>query len=124
MSIKFYSVKELEKEFTDLKMELRELEREIEYHQQHRSNEPNDMFLPTMEGFAKTSAESFKKLEKRIEEMKKSFEKTIAFFGEDVSDKAAMPSTDEFFGIFATFLQSFSVSGLIIIMLICCISQL
>ena len=34
------------------------------------------------------------------------FERIVVFFGEDPMDT----STDEFFGIFATFLQSFAVS--------------
>ena len=111
------SLKDMEKEFTDLKMELRELEHEIEHHQHHRSSDPNDLFLPTMEGFARSSAGAFERLEKLLKEMRVSFEETMAYFGEDVSDKGAMSSTDEFFGIFGTFLQSFSVSDSISIIL-------
>ena len=47
-------MKELEKEFADLQLELKELEREVDLHQsQKASADPDDLFLPTTEGFVK-----------------------------------------------------------------------
>lgn len=103
-------MKDLEKEFADLQLELRELEREVEYQQSHRSlAEPDDLFLPTTEGFVSSTKMEFDRFEGLIRDMKNKFEETLTYFGEDPTDSTA-PSVDELFGTFATFLQSFSVS--------------
>lgn len=104
-------MKELEKEFVDLQLELKELEREVEYHQLHTSSaNPDDLFLPTTEGFVTSTKVEFDRFEALLKEMKKKFKETLAYFGEDPSDSGA-PSVEEMFGTFAVFLQSFSVSA-------------
>lgn len=104
-------LKELEKEFQDLKSELKEIEWEIEYHQRLPSREPGDCFLLATERFTATAVSAFTKMEALIAEMKAEFEHAVVFFGEDPTDT----STDEFFGIFAAFLQSFNDSHVEII---------
>ena len=104
-------MKELEKEFVDLQLELKELEREVEYHQlQSSSATPDDLFLPTTEGFVTSTKVEFDRFEAALKEMKKKFEETLIYFGEDPSDSSGAPSVEEMFGTFAVFLQSFSVS--------------
>lgn len=105
------SVKELEKEFADLQLELKELEREVEHHQsQSSSAEPDDLFLPTTEGFVNSTKAEFDRFSRLIQDMKKKYEETLVYFGEDPSDSGA-PSIEELFGTFAIFLQSFAVSS-------------
>lgn len=105
-----HSVKEMEKEFADLKLELKELEREVEYHQSRSSPaDPDDLFLPTTEGFVSSTKEEFKKFEELLREMKRKFEDTLVYFGEDAKNSGA-PSIEELFSNFAVFLQSFNVS--------------
>lgn len=104
-------MKELEKEFVDLQLELKELEREVEYHQlQSSSANPDDLFLPTTEGFVTSTKVKFDRFEAALKEMKKKFEETLIYFGEDPSDSGT-PSVEEMFGTFAVFLQSFLVSA-------------
>lgn len=104
------SVRELEKEFADLQLELRELEREVEHHQSQRSSpDPDDLFLPTTEGFVSSTRTEFERFESLIGDMKRKFEETLIYFGEDPKDSGA-PSVEELFGNFAAFLQSFAVS--------------
>ena len=64
------SWKELEKEFLQLKADLWELQQEIEYHKHHPSGEPDDRFVPAMEGFAASTVTSCAKLEALIGQMK------------------------------------------------------
>ena len=64
------SWKELEKEFLQLKADLWELQQEIEYHKHHPSGEPDDRFVPAMEGFAVSTVTSCAKLEALIGQMK------------------------------------------------------
>ena len=105
-----HSVKETEKEFADLKLELKELEREVEYHQSRSSPaDLDDLFLPTTEGFVTSTKEEFKKFEELLREMKKKFEDALVYFGEDAKNSGA-PSIEELFNNFAVFLQSFNVS--------------
>ena len=62
----------MEKEFTDLQLELRELGREIHHHKQNsRAVNAGDLFLPTMEGFAANTAAIFTDVEDLFQEMKK-----------------------------------------------------
>ena len=103
-------MKELEKEFTDLQLELKELEREVDLHQSQRSSaDPDDLFLPTTEGFVSSTRVEFDRFETLIGDMKSKFEETLVYFGEDPKDSGA-PSVEELFGNFAGFLQSFAVS--------------
>ena len=110
MNLHTHSVKETEKEFADLKLELKELEREVEYHQSQSSPaDLDDLFLPTTEGFVSSTKEEFKKFEELLREMKRKFEDTLVYFGEDAKNSGA-PSIEELFNNFAVFLQSFNVS--------------
>ena len=104
-------MKELEKEFADLQLELKELEREVDHHQSQRSSiDPNDFFLPTTEGFVSSTKAEFDRFAGLIGNMKRKFEETLVYFGEDPKDSGA-PSVEELFGNFAAFLQSFAVSS-------------
>ena len=105
-------MKETEKEFADFQLELKELEREVEYHQSQSScADPDDLFLPTTEGFMSSTKDEFKRFEELLKEMKKKFEETLVYFGEDPNNSGA-PSIEELFNNFAVFLQSFTVSVL------------
>ena len=64
------SWKELEKEFLELRSDLSELQKEIEHHRHHHSGEPDDHFVPAMEGFAANTAVTCIKLEALINQMK------------------------------------------------------
>ena len=92
-----------------MKVELKELEKEIEHHQQQDNSDPDDLFLPTMEGFVVKTASSFKRVEGKLSQLKEKFKAMLEYFGEETRDGQLFTSTDEFFGIFSTFLQSFSV---------------
>ena len=103
-------MKELEKDFADLQLELKELEREVDHHQSQGSGgDPDDLFLPTTEGFVSNTRAELEQLEGLINDMKKRFEETLIYFGEDPKDSGA-PTVEELFGNFAAFLQSFAVS--------------
>ena len=103
-------MKELEKEFSDLQLELKELEREVKFHQEQGSSaDPEDLFLPTTEGFVSNTKEEFHRFEVLFKDMKKKFNKALIYFGEDPRD-SGVPSVEEMFGTFAVFLQHFSVS--------------
>lgn len=93
-----------------MQVELKELEREIEYHKAQTTSDPSDLFLPTLEGFLAETGQSFQQLGKLMAEMKVRFRNTLEYFGEDLGDGQPFTSTDEFFGIISAFLQSFSVS--------------
>jgi hypothetical protein len=97
-----------------MKLELKELEKEIELHQQQQQedSDPNDLFLPTLEGFVVETANSFQKLEELLVQMRERFVGLLEYFGEETTgDGKPFTSTDEFFGVFSVFMQSFSVSG-------------
>ena len=64
------SLKELEKNFSDLKAELWELQQEIMHHRVHPSRERDDLFLPSMEEFTSVTSAAFTELEELIERMK------------------------------------------------------
>lgn len=102
-------MKELEKDFADLQLELKELEREVDHHQSQGSGDPDDLFLPTTEGFVSSTRAEFERLEGLIDDMKRKFEETLVYFGEDPKDSGA-PTVEELFGNFSAFLQSFAVS--------------
>ena len=86
----------------------------MDYHQsQQRSgsggSDPDDLFLPTTEGFVSSTRSKFERFEELIDEMKRKFEETLVYFGEDPKDSGA-PTVEELFGNFSAFLQSFAVS--------------
>ena len=95
-----------------MKLELKELEKEIEHHQQEDDHDPQDLFLPTLEGFVVETAKSFQQLEDLLSQMRERFRGLLEYFGEETTgDGKSFTSTDEFFGIFSVFMQSFSVSS-------------
>uniref|UniRef100_A0AAY4ALF8 Dishevelled associated activator of morphogenesis 2 n=1 Tax=Denticeps clupeoides TaxID=299321 RepID=A0AAY4ALF8_9TELE len=93
---------ELEKEVYNIKSGLKALEAELHY-QQSRVRDRGDKFVPVVSDFITVASFSFSELEDLLNEAK---DKVIALkhFGEE----QGLIQPDEFFGIFDTFLQSFS----------------
>ncbi|XP_069624418.1 disheveled-associated activator of morphogenesis 2 isoform X1 [Ranitomeya imitator] len=94
---------ELEKEVHNIKNGLRAVESELDYQQRHY-RDPEDRFVPVMGDFITVASFSFSELEDLLSEARDKFTKAMKHFGE--SEGKMQP--DEFFGIFDTFLQSFS----------------
>ncbi|XP_077341514.1 disheveled-associated activator of morphogenesis 2 [Lithobates pipiens] len=94
---------ELEKEVHNIKNGLRAVEAELEYQKRHY-REAGDRFVPVMGDFITVASFSFSELEDLLSEARDKFSKAMKHFGE--VDGRMQP--DEFFGIFDTFLQSFS----------------
>ncbi|CAN2391180.1 activator of morphogenesis 2 [Pristimantis euphronides] len=94
---------ELEKEVHNIKNGLRAVESELEYQKRHY-RDPEDRFVPVMSDFITVASFSFSELEDLLSEARDKFAKAMKHFGE--SEGRMQP--DEFFGIFDTFLQSFS----------------
>ncbi|XP_050057795.1 disheveled-associated activator of morphogenesis 1-like isoform X3 [Aphis gossypii] len=95
------SLAELEKDMSQLRNNLKEVEREIEF-QRVQPAVPGDMFLPVMKEFLTTVTCKFSELEDLFQDMKTRFDRTVRFFGEDNS--TIQP--DDFFGIFDSFLTA------------------
>ncbi|XP_069464849.1 disheveled-associated activator of morphogenesis 2 isoform X1 [Ambystoma mexicanum] len=98
---------ELEKEVHNIKNGLKAVEAELDY-QKRRMRESGDRFVPVMSDFITVASFSFSELEDLLNEAKDKFAKALKHFGE--SEGKMQP--DEFFGIFDTFLQSFSEAKL------------
>ncbi|XP_069810931.1 disheveled-associated activator of morphogenesis 2 isoform X1 [Dendropsophus ebraccatus] len=94
---------ELEKEVHNIKNGLRAVEAELDYQRRHY-RDPEDRFVPVMSDFITVASFSFSELEDLLSEARDKFAKAMKHFGE--SEGKMQP--DEFFGIFDTFLQSFS----------------
>ncbi|XP_015212886.1 disheveled-associated activator of morphogenesis 2 isoform X1 [Lepisosteus oculatus] len=94
---------ELEKEVYSIKSGLKALEAELHY-QQSRIQELGDKFVLVVSDFITVASFSFSELEEQLSEAKDKFSKALKHFGED--EGRLQP--DEFFGMFDTFLQSFS----------------
>ncbi|KAM4041714.1 disheveled-associated activator of morphogenesis 2 isoform 3-T4 [Anomaloglossus baeobatrachus] len=94
---------ELEKDVHNIKNGLRAVEAELEY-QKRQYRDPEDRFVPVMGDFITVASFSFSELEDLLSEARDKFAKAMKHFGE--SEGKMQP--DEFFGIFDTFLQSFS----------------
>ncbi|XP_063774906.1 disheveled-associated activator of morphogenesis 2 isoform X2 [Pseudophryne corroboree] len=94
---------ELEKEVHSIKNGLRAVESELEY-QKRQYRESGDRFVPVMSDFITVASFSFSELEDLLSEAQDKFSKAMKHFGE--TEGKMQP--DEFFGIFDTFLQSFS----------------
>ncbi|KAJ8401230.1 hypothetical protein AAFF_G00388120 [Aldrovandia affinis] len=94
---------ELEKEVFSIKSGLKALEAELQY-QQSRGRDRGDKFVPVVSDFITVASFSFSELEDQLTEAKEKFTKALKHFGED----QGRMQPDEFFGIFDTFLQSFS----------------
>ncbi|KAG9468476.1 hypothetical protein GDO78_022678, partial [Eleutherodactylus coqui] len=94
---------ELEKEVHNIKNGLRAVESELEYQKRHY-RDPEDRFVPVMSDFITVASFSFSELEDLLSEARDKFAKAMKHFGE----LEGKMQPDEFFGIFDTFLQSFS----------------
>ncbi|XP_075233363.1 disheveled-associated activator of morphogenesis-like protein isoform X2 [Lycorma delicatula] len=99
------SLGELEKDMSQLRNNLKEVERELEFHRvQPVAN--GDRFLPVMKEFLSVATCRFSELEDLFQDMKTRFDRAVRLFGEDNS--TIQP--DDFFGIFDTFLTAFNES--------------
>uniref|UniRef100_A0A8C8REH8 Dishevelled associated activator of morphogenesis 2 n=1 Tax=Pelusios castaneus TaxID=367368 RepID=A0A8C8REH8_9SAUR len=87
---------ELEKEVNNIKTGLKAVEVELDY-QKRRMREAGDRFVPVMSDFITVASFSFSELEDLLNE-------ALKHFGENEGKM----QPDEFFGIFDTFLQSFT----------------
>ncbi|KAM6459577.1 disheveled-associated activator of morphogenesis 2 isoform 1-T7 [Liasis olivaceus] len=94
---------ELEKEVNNIKTGLKAVEAELDY-QKRRMREPGDRFVPVMSDFITVASFSFSELEDLLNDARDKYAKALKHFGE--SEGRMQP--DEFFGIFDTFLQSFT----------------
>uniref|UniRef100_A0A673CFW3 Dishevelled associated activator of morphogenesis 2 n=1 Tax=Sphaeramia orbicularis TaxID=375764 RepID=A0A673CFW3_9TELE len=97
------NLSELEKEVHNIKSGLKALEAELHY-QQSRTRERGDKFVAVIGDFITVAGFSFSELEDQLSEAKDKFAKSLKHFGEE----EGRMQPDEFFGIFDTFLQSFS----------------
>uniref|UniRef100_A0A8C9YPP5 Dishevelled associated activator of morphosis 2 n=1 Tax=Sander lucioperca TaxID=283035 RepID=A0A8C9YPP5_SANLU len=97
------NLSELEKEVHNIKSGLKALEAELQY-QQSRTRERGDKFVAVIGDFITVAGFSFSELEDQLSEAKDKFTKSLKHFGEE----EGRMQPDEFFGIFDTFLQSFS----------------
>ncbi|XP_018564843.1 disheveled-associated activator of morphogenesis 1 [Anoplophora glabripennis] len=95
------SLGELNKDMAQLRVGLKDVAREIEF---HRSQSPlaNDKFVPVMREFQATATCRLAEVEDQYQDMKTRFERAVRLFGEDTTN--AQP--DEFFGIFDAFLSA------------------
>ncbi|KAM7299560.1 disheveled-associated activator of morphogenesis 1 [Ixodes scapularis] len=94
---------ELSREIQDLKTGLSEVQRELEF-LRGQPAQHGDKFVLVMKEFITGATYKFSELEDSFQDMKSRYEKTVRRFGED---PLQMPP-DEFFGIFDSFLTSFS----------------
>ncbi|XP_014239797.1 disheveled-associated activator of morphogenesis 1 isoform X2 [Cimex lectularius] len=97
------SLQELEKDMSQLKVNLKEAERELEF-QRVQPVVPGDRFLPVMKDFVAVATCRLTELEDMFHDMKTRFDRAVRTFGEDNS--SIQP--DDFFGIFDAFLISFA----------------
>ncbi|XP_010780068.1 disheveled-associated activator of morphogenesis 2 isoform X1 [Notothenia coriiceps] len=97
------NLSELEKEVHNIRSGLKALEAELLY-QQSRTRERGDKFVAVIGDFITVAGFSFSELEDQLSEAKDKFTKSLKHFGEE----EGRMQPDEFFGIFDTFLQSFS----------------
>ncbi|EEC07046.1 disheveled associated activator of morphogenesis, putative, partial [Ixodes scapularis] len=97
------SLGELSREIQDLKTGLSEVQRELEF-LRGQPAQHGDKFVLVMKEFITGATYKFSELEDSFQDMKSRYEKTVRRFGED---PLQMPP-DEFFGIFDSFLTSFS----------------
>ncbi|XP_017787328.1 PREDICTED: disheveled-associated activator of morphogenesis 1 isoform X2 [Nicrophorus vespilloides] len=97
------SLAELNKDMGQLRAGLKDVTKEIEF---HRKQNPvaNDKFVPVMREFQATATCRLAEIEDQYQDMKTRFERAVRLFGEDPN--AVQP--DEFFGIFDTFLMTFT----------------
>lgn len=97
------SLGELEKDMAQLRNNLKEVERELEFHRVQPVVQ-GDRFLPVMKEFLTAATCRFSELEDLFQDMKTRFDRAVRLFGEDNS--TIQP--DDFFGIFDAFLIAFN----------------
>uniref|UniRef100_A0A1B6C417 FH2 domain-containing protein n=1 Tax=Clastoptera arizonana TaxID=38151 RepID=A0A1B6C417_9HEMI len=97
------SLGELEKDMAQLRNNLKEVERELEFQRVHPVVQ-GDRFLPVMKEFLTAATCRFSELEDLFQDMKTRFDKAVRLFGEDNS--TVQP--DDFFGIFDAFIVAFN----------------
>ncbi|KAJ3222018.1 Disheveled-associated activator of morphogenesis 1 [Clydaea vesicula] len=96
----------LKEDMTDLSVNLKLLEKEIEYRKNlDLTEEKKDSFLQKYEDFYEKVKLQFKNLNKNFNLMEKNFLNVIVFFGED--DNISKVKPDEFLNLFKTFLDSY-----------------
>ncbi|XP_068085675.1 disheveled-associated activator of morphogenesis 1 isoform X2 [Anabrus simplex] len=99
------NMSELEKDMSQLRNGLKDVEREIEFHRsQPAGAAAGDRFLPVMKEFLSSATCRFSELEDLFQDMKTRFDRAVRLFGEDNSNI----QPDEFFGIFDAFLVAFN----------------
>ncbi|EEB13246.1 Disheveled-associated activator of morphogenesis, putative [Pediculus humanus corporis] len=97
------SLGELEKDMSSLRLGLKEVEREVEFHRSQNWNPAtNDQFLIVMKEFLSWATFKFSELEDLFQDMKTRFDRAVRLFGED--NTSIQP--DDFFGIFDCFLTA------------------
>ncbi|CAI8048379.1 Disheveled-associated activator of morphogenesis 2 [Geodia barretti] len=94
--------KEVEKEFSDMQVDLKDLEHELEFQRRSGAVDNSDLFIPVIAEFAADVRSVFAGIQTHIVETRTEFHNTLLFFGEDPSDT----TTEEFFNIFTLFLHS------------------
>ncbi|KAM4770700.1 disheveled-associated activator of morphogenesis 2 isoform 2-T4 [Rhinophrynus dorsalis] len=94
---------ELEKEVNNIKNGLKAVESELDY-QKRQYRQTGDRFVPVMSDFITVAGFSVSELEDLLSEARDKYAKAMKHFGE--TEGKMQP--DEFFGIFDTFLQSFT----------------
>lgn len=95
---------ELEKEIGNLRSGLKLIEAELQHQQAQSSQGPVDKFIPVVSQFITVATFSFSEVEESLSEAKELFAKALSHYGEDSSNI----QPDEFFGIFDSFMTSFS----------------
>ncbi|CAL9686933.1 unnamed protein product [Knipowitschia caucasica] len=95
---------ELEKEIGSLRSGLKLIESELQHQQAQSSQGSVDRFIPVVSQFITVATFSFSEVEESLNEAKELFAKALKHFGEDTSTM----QPNEFFGIFDTFITSFS----------------
>ncbi|XP_054088534.1 disheveled-associated activator of morphogenesis 1 isoform X2 [Zeugodacus cucurbitae] len=98
------SLAEMDKDIQMLRTGLADVAREIEFHRSAGPAQPGDRFLPVMREFHAQASVRFAELEDKFQDMKTRFDRAVRLFGED----GAVLQPDEFFGIFDTFLTTFT----------------
>lgn len=80
----------------------------MDHHRLNPSGEESDHFVSAVEDFAVHAAIAVREMDHFLSDMKEQFYKALHYFGEDPKGKDQSPA--KFFGVFAKFLKSLSVS--------------
>ncbi|XP_028398626.1 disheveled-associated activator of morphogenesis 1-like [Dendronephthya gigantea] len=98
------SLQEMEKDVKTFKTELKAVEKEFEYQTKKKDKAFGDNFVQDTGAFLTAAKASFTELDNSWKDMKTKYDKSVVAFGEDPKTI----TSDEFFGIFNTFLISFA----------------